>query len=108
MPLALHYIELMARMGALPWAPVASKVLGRLLKDCDETGVWRPKNLRSQPKALNKITYHYYPLLADAKTHRRAGGGRHLPAGADRQAAGLARSTTSERPSGRRHCGNVA
>jgi hypothetical protein len=67
-PLALHYIELMARMGALPWAPVASRVLGRLLKDCDETGVWRPKNLRSQPKALNRITYHYYPLLADAKT----------------------------------------
>jgi hypothetical protein len=67
-PLALHYIELMARMGALPWAPVASKVLGRLLKDTDESGVWRPKNLRSQPKALNKITYHYYPLLADAKT----------------------------------------
>jgi len=68
LPLALHYIELMARMGALPWAPVASKALGRLLKDTDEEGVWRPKNLRSQPKALNKITYHYYPLLADAKT----------------------------------------
>ncbi len=68
LPLALHYIELMARMGALPWAPVASKALGRLLKDTDEQGVWRPKNLRSQPKALNKITYHYYPLLADAKT----------------------------------------
>jgi hypothetical protein len=67
-PLALHYIELMARMGALPWAPVASKALGRLLKDTDEQGVWRPKNLRSQPKAVNKITYHYYPLLADAKT----------------------------------------
>jgi len=67
-PLALHYIELMARMGALPWAPVASKVLGRLLKDCDELGIWRPKNLRSQPKAINKITYHYYPLQVDAKT----------------------------------------
>lgn len=67
-PLALHYIELMARMGALPWAPIASKVLGRLLKDTDESGVWQPKNLRSQPKALNKITYHYYPLLSDAKT----------------------------------------
>ena len=47
---------------------IATKVLGRLLKDCDELGVWRPKNLRSQPKAVNKITYHYYPLLADAKT----------------------------------------
>jgi hypothetical protein len=68
LPLALHYIELLARMGALEWAPVATKVLGRLLQDCDEMGVWRPKNLRSQPKTGNKITYHYYPLHLDAKT----------------------------------------
>ena len=68
LPLALHYIELLSRMGALSWAPVATRVLARLLKDCDETGVWRPKNLRSQPKALNKITYHYYPLHLEAKT----------------------------------------
>jgi len=67
-PLALHYIELLARMGALEWAPVATRVLARLLKDSDETGVWSPKNLRSQPKPLNKITYHYYPLHLDAKT----------------------------------------
>jgi hypothetical protein len=66
-PLALHYIELMARMGALEWAPVATRVLGRLVKDCDENGVWSPKNLRSQPKAFEKITYHYYPLHLDAK-----------------------------------------
>ncbi len=68
LPLALHYIELLARMGALEWAPVATKVLARLLQDSDEAGVWRPKNLRSQPKAANKITYHYYPLHLDAKT----------------------------------------
>jgi hypothetical protein len=67
-PLALHYIELLSRMGALEWAPVATKVLGRLLQDCDESGVWRPKNLRSLPKAGNKITYHYYPLHLDSKT----------------------------------------
>jgi hypothetical protein len=68
LPLALHYIELMSRMGALSWAPVATRVLARLLKDCDETGVWHPKNLRSQPKALNKITFHFYPLHLDSKT----------------------------------------
>jgi hypothetical protein len=67
LPLALHYIELMARMGALQWAPVATRVLARLLKDCNEQGVWAPKNLRSQPKAGNKITYHYYPLHQDDK-----------------------------------------
>jgi hypothetical protein len=58
----------MSRMGALSWAPVATRVLARLLKDCDETGVWHPKNLRSQPKALNKITFHFYPLHLDSKT----------------------------------------
>ena len=68
LPLALHYIELLARMGALEWAPVATKVLARLLKDCDESGVWRPKNLRSLPKTVNKITYHYFPLHSDPKT----------------------------------------
>ncbi len=67
-PLALHYIELMARMGALQWAPVAARVLARLLKDCDETGIWHPKNLRSPPKAHDKITYHCYPLHLDAKS----------------------------------------
>ncbi|MBA2627176.1 MAG: hypothetical protein H0U85_04135 [Gemmatimonadales bacterium] len=67
-PIALHYIELLARLGALQWAPVATKVLGWLLRDCDESGIWRPKNLRSTPRATNKISYHYFPLQADAKT----------------------------------------
>lgn len=67
-PLALHYIELLARMGALQWAPVATKVLQRLLADCDDAGVWKPKNLRSVPKASNRITWHYFPLELDGKT----------------------------------------
>ena len=67
-PLALHYIELLARMGALQWAPVATKVLQRLITDCDEQGVWRPRNLRSTPKTINKITWHYFPLEADGKS----------------------------------------
>jgi hypothetical protein len=68
LPLALHYIELLARIGALHTAPVATKVLARLIRDCDDQGVWAPKGLRAQPKALNPITHHYYPLLADPKT----------------------------------------
>ncbi len=67
LPLALYYIELLARIGALHTAPAAIKVLSRLLKDCDEFGVWRPKNLRSQPRPVNKITYHYYPLDPETK-----------------------------------------
>lgn len=68
-PLALHYIELLARIGALPHAPVATKVLGRLLKDTDNNGVWAPKNLRSAPKAINHATYHMYPLATESKSN---------------------------------------
>ena len=68
-PLALHYIEMLARIGALPHAPVATKVLGRLLKDTDDSGVWTPKNLRSAPKAINHATYHMYPLTSDTKSN---------------------------------------
>jgi len=68
LPLALHYIELLARIGALHTAPVATKVLARLLKDCDDAGVWAPKGIRSAPKPLNKLSYHMYPLHLEAAT----------------------------------------
>jgi hypothetical protein len=67
-PLALHYIELLARIGALHTAPVATKVLGRLLKDCGDRGIWHPKGLRSLPQPSNKISYHTFPLATETKT----------------------------------------
>jgi hypothetical protein len=67
LPLALHYVELLARMGALPLAPVATKVLARAMADVDERGVWTPKGLRGAPKATSKLTYHWFPLQADEK-----------------------------------------
>lgn len=67
-PLALHYIELLARMGSLQWAPVATQVLCRLLQDCNDSGVWQPRNLRSLPTAKHKITYHMFPLATETKT----------------------------------------
>jgi hypothetical protein len=68
LPLALYYIALLSRMHALQWAPVATKVLARTLKDVDERGIWAPKPLRSQPKAANHITHHWYPLQPDDKS----------------------------------------
>jgi hypothetical protein len=68
-PLALHFIELLARIGALHTAPVATRVLSRLIKDCDDTGVWHPKNLRSQPKLQNRAAYHYFPLETESSKH---------------------------------------
>ena len=66
-PLALYAIELLARIGALHTAPVATRVLHRLLSECDANGVWQPKGLKAQPKATHKATYHWYPLHPETK-----------------------------------------
>ncbi len=47
---------------------MATKVLGRLLKDCDEHGVWHPKGLRSLPKGINRMSYHTFPLTTESKS----------------------------------------
>jgi hypothetical protein len=66
-PLALHYLELMARLGGIAQSPSAVKVLIRLFKDCDEHGIWNPKGLRTAPKAANKASYHAFPLDPESK-----------------------------------------
>jgi hypothetical protein len=68
LPLALHFIELLARIHALHTAPVSTRVLARLLSECDEQGVWRPKGLKSVPKPGHKITYHSWELHPEAKS----------------------------------------
>jgi hypothetical protein len=66
-PLALHYVELLAGIGAeqLAAAPNASRGFVRLLEDIDSAGIWHPKNLRSQPKANTALTHHCWPLAPD-------------------------------------------
>jgi hypothetical protein len=64
-PLALHFIELLAGLGQLASSPSATGALLRLLEDIDAEGVWHPKNLRSQPKASSTVTYHSWPLSPD-------------------------------------------
>lgn len=68
LPLALHFIELLARIGAVAASPMATKVLARLYSECDAQGVWHPHNLRSLPKAGHKITHHVYPLQEETKS----------------------------------------
>lgn len=74
LPLALHFIELLAGLGQLASNPSAVKVLQSLLDDLDAEGVWHPKNLRSQPKASSPVTHHYWPLALDdgELAHRQA------------------------------------
>ncbi len=74
LPLALHFIELLASLGQLGNSPAAIKVLHQLLEDLDAEGVWHPKNLRSQPKASSPVTHHSWPLAIDdgELAHRQA------------------------------------
>ncbi len=65
-PLALHTMELLASLGLFASSPSANAVWTRLLEDLDQSGVWHPRNLRSQPKAGSGITWHIWPLVADA------------------------------------------
>ena len=66
--LALHWIELLARMGMLQTSTTAQKVLGRLLSECDSSGVWNPGSLRGLPKGTSGFAEFLLPLEIDGKT----------------------------------------
>jgi hypothetical protein len=68
LPLALHWIELLVRMGVLDRAPTAQRVLARLLRDCDDLGVWSPRNLRALPKSPSKLADFAFPLEPQGRT----------------------------------------
>ena len=70
-PWSLHWIELIVRLGLLDSAPVAQRILIRLLEDCDEIGVWSPKNLRAIPKGNSKLADFTFPLELDGRTQDR-------------------------------------
>ncbi len=67
LPAALHWSELLARLGALQQSPSFQRLWPRLLKDCDPSGVWHPRNLRGLPKSSSPWAYHAFPIETDAK-----------------------------------------
>jgi hypothetical protein len=67
LPLALLFLELLARLGGVASSANATRVLSRLLRDTDENGVWNPKGLRAVPKAISKVSYHTFPLDLETK-----------------------------------------
>lgn len=71
LPLALHWIELLIRMGMLHTSDVAQRVLVRALEDCDVNGVWSPKNLRAIPRSPSHLVDWYFPLETDSKAMER-------------------------------------
>lgn len=70
-PWALHWIELIARLGLLDMAPTAQLVLARLLEDCDHQGIWSPKNLRTMPKGKSRLADFAFPLELDGRMQER-------------------------------------
>jgi hypothetical protein len=68
LPFALHWMELLARLGVLHHSTTVPRVWARLLKDCDEQGVWSPKNLRTFPKRVSPWSYHMFPLEGDSRS----------------------------------------
>ena len=71
LPFALHWIELLVRLGTIEASATAVRILSRLLRDCDDSGVWSPRNLRSIPKSSSKLADFMFPLEADTKTSER-------------------------------------
>lgn len=71
LPFALHWIELLSRLGMLESSPTAIRILNRLVRDCDEQGVWSPRNLRALPKSPSKLADFAFPLEQDGRTPER-------------------------------------
>jgi hypothetical protein len=62
---ALYWLELLTRLGTLNASPSAQKCLARLIADCDETGVWNPRGLRSLPSSSAHYADFFFPLDTD-------------------------------------------
>ncbi len=68
LPVALHWIELLARLDALEGSTSAQRARSRFLKDCDEEGVWHAKGLRAFPRSPSGLAGFAFPLEISDKT----------------------------------------
>lgn len=71
MPLALHWLEVLARLGAIDASTSAKSALAYFLADVDEAGVWNPKGLRSVPKGSSSMTDFAFPLESGSAADQR-------------------------------------
>jgi len=68
LPFALHWMEILARLGVLDQVESAMRIFESLRADCNDEGVWAPRSLRSLPKNPSGLTEFCFPLEADTKT----------------------------------------
>lgn len=67
-PFAIFWLEALARLGIIRQVPRATAALARLYSECDERGVWSPRNLRSLPKSTNPFVSYFFPLEGPGKS----------------------------------------
>ncbi len=70
-PFALHWLELLTRLGVLGKSESAQRALTYLLSECDEDGIWSPKNLRSIPRSPSGLANFAFPLEVDGRDKDR-------------------------------------
>jgi hypothetical protein len=68
LPLTLHWIEILVRLGMLHTNEAAVRALQRLMSEVDSQGVWAPKNLRALPKSPSRLADFAFPLEQEPKT----------------------------------------
>jgi hypothetical protein len=68
LPFALHWLEVLARLGAFQLSATAQRVFARLVRDCDDTGIWNPGNLRTLPKSPSGLADFACPLEHETKS----------------------------------------
>lgn len=72
LPFALHWLEVLVRLGALEQSSTGMRILSRLLKECDDQGVWSPNKLpRNFFPSPSKLGSFYYPMAAEARTSKQ-------------------------------------
>ena len=61
-PMALAWLETMARMGFLRRNENWSKMFDRFVDDCGRDGVWHPHKGMASPKTTNPFVWPFFPL----------------------------------------------
>lgn len=70
-PMALYWLELMARLHFLRRNENWSRLLDRFLDDRDRDGVWHPHKGMVAPKSPNPLVWHAFPLEPTAAREDR-------------------------------------
>jgi hypothetical protein len=70
-PISLHWLELMARLGFLKRNEHWTRLLDRFLEDRDKEGVWHPHKGMAMPRTTSPFVWPSFPLESHASGDER-------------------------------------